>query len=322
MDTSCEDWWAAAAPGEDGATEGASQTCYGYHLGVAQSMETEEDVALHCGHAMGAAPCVDPEPTFCESWTATCGEWMMDTSCEDWWAAAAPGEDGATEGASQTCYGYHLGVAQSMETEEDVALHCGHAMGAAPCVDPEPTFCESWTATCGEWMMDTSCEDWWAAAAPGEDGATEGASQTCYGYHLGVAQSMETEEDVALHCGHAMGAAPCVDPEPTEPGACYADQGYTCNPNVADSCDTANGEACDEYNNDFICYPGNVNTAKVGESCGAIVSKFCEHGLHCPQSSNTCTPFCCSDDECGMGEVCGQSSTSFLICEPVQPDQP
>ena len=73
----------------------------------------------------------------------------------------------------------------------------------------EPTFCESYVATCGEWAGDISCDEWWAAAEPGEEGATEGASQACYAYHLGVAASMETEEDVALHCGHAAGAAPC-----------------------------------------------------------------------------------------------------------------
>ena len=210
-DTSCGDWWTAAAAGTEGDTEGATQACYWYHLGVAQSMETEEDTALHCGHAMGEAPCVNPEPTFCETWVATCGEWTADTSCADWWTAAAAGTDGDTSGATQACYTYHLDVAQTMETEEDTALHCGHAMGEAPCVDPEPTFCETWVATCGEWTADTSCADWWTAAAAGTDGDTSGATQACYMYHLGVAQGMETEEDVALHCGHAMGDEPCVD---------------------------------------------------------------------------------------------------------------
>ena len=155
-----------------------------------------------------------PQPTFCESWTATCGDWMMEPGCEDWWAAAAPGTEGDTTGASQGCYWYHLGVAQAQETEEDTMMHCMHAAGDAPCVDPEPTFCESWTATCGDWMMDTSCEDWWAAAAPGTEGDTTGATQACYEYHLEVAQAQETEEDTMMHCMHAAGDAPCVEPEP------------------------------------------------------------------------------------------------------------
>jgi uncharacterized surface protein with fasciclin (FAS1) repeats len=79
-----------------------------------------------------------PQPTFCESWTATCGDWMMDTSCEDWWAAAAPGTEGDSTGATQSCYEYHLEVAQAQETEEDTMMHCMHAAGDAPCVAPEP----------------------------------------------------------------------------------------------------------------------------------------------------------------------------------------
>ena len=229
------------------------------------------------------------------------------------------------------------------ETEEDTMMHCMHAAGDAPCVDPEPTFCESWTATCGEWMMDTSCEDWWAPAAPGVEGDSTGASHACYEYHLGVAQVQETEEDTIMHCMHAAGDAPCVDPEPTGPGACIADAGFACNPIVADSCDTAAGEACDGNNpgtnagvesGEFQCYGGTVNTAKVGEECGKELNVFCEQGLTCtnPYINTmvpTCRPVCCSNDACGMGEVCGVNSKpdwstvnqayGLGICEPVQP---
>jgi hypothetical protein len=208
-DTACIDWYNAAPAGEAGATEGASQACYDYHLGVASVMEPE----VHCPHAAGAAPCVDPEPSeravaFCAQYEMTCGEWSADTSCLEWFDAAAPGEDGATEGASQACYEYHLDVAGMMDSE----VHCPHAAGAAPCAAPEASeravaFCAQYQMTCGDWSADTPCTEWFDAAAPGEDGATEGASQACYEYHLDVAGMMEPE----VHCPHAMGEAPCAD---------------------------------------------------------------------------------------------------------------
>ena len=44
----------------------------------------------------------------------------------------------------------------------------------------EGGFCEQYAEVCGEWTAETPCADWWAAAAPGEEGATEGATQACY----------------------------------------------------------------------------------------------------------------------------------------------
>ena len=85
--------------------------------------------------------------------------------------------------------------------------------------EPEPTaaeaFCSLYTDTCGAWGDATSCVDWYNAADAGTAGDTEGATQACYDYHLGVAAS-DTDADPAngiysVHCEHAAGAAPCVD---------------------------------------------------------------------------------------------------------------
>jgi hypothetical protein len=173
------------------------------------------DPEVHCPHAAGAAPCVDAAGpsdgavAFCESYAMTCGEWTADTPCAEWYDAAPAGEAGATEGASQACYDYHLDVASMMDPE----VHCPHAAGAAPCVDaagPSDSavaFCESYAMTCGEWTAGTPCPEWYDAAPAGEAGATEGASQACYDYHLGVASMMDPD----VHGPHAAGAAPCAD---------------------------------------------------------------------------------------------------------------
>ena len=123
---------------------GANQACYKYHLGVAESSEGDEQAA-HCAHALGLAdadgnaPCTDPEPaSFCERYATACGEWPVeDTTCADWWAAAAPGEEGAMSGASQACYDYHLGVAEGLEGDEQAA-HCAHALGLEDAEDLHP----------------------------------------------------------------------------------------------------------------------------------------------------------------------------------------
>ncbi|MGC6417066.1 MAG: hypothetical protein ACON3Z_08100 [Bradymonadia bacterium] len=90
----------------------------------------------------------------------------------------------------------------------------GGAGGAEPA-----SFCADYAATCGDWpVADVSCADWWAAAAPGDEGAMSGASQACYTYHLGVAAMQEEGSDMrAAHCAHSIGQAdtdgnaPCTD---------------------------------------------------------------------------------------------------------------
>ena len=73
--------------------------------------------------------------------------------------------------------------------------------------DMEASFCEEWTATCGDWMADTTCADWWAAAAEGTEGDSTGATKACYWYHLDVAKGMTEQGMIDVHCAHAMGAA-------------------------------------------------------------------------------------------------------------------
>jgi hypothetical protein len=241
-ETGCVDWYTAAAPGEADATEGASQECYKYHLNVAADLASAEEpdvamVAAHCAHSMGMAdadgnaPCTDaPElPEFCVNYAATCGEWPADAEmgCADWWAASAPGVEGDPSGASQACYSYHFGVAATMDDgSAERAAHCAHSIGGtdadgnSPCTGDEPSFCDRSTRICGDWPADAemSCPDWWTAAAPGEAGATEGATQGCYSYHQSVAATMEGDMQAA-HCAHSMGMAdadgnaPCTDME-------------------------------------------------------------------------------------------------------------
>ena len=195
-----------------------------------------------------------------------------------------------------------------METTEDVALHCGHAMGDAPCVDPEPTFCESWTATCGDWMSDMTCEDWWAAAAPGVEGDTAGATQACYWYHLGVAQSMETDEGAALHCGHAMGDDPCVDEEPP---ACPEGEQFDCNGACFDS-EWIGDDFCDDgvtFDPDFNCEEFQMDMGDCvqdgiteGNPCWGV-GEDCVTGTSCTFNSFGTDAFCLADQ--AMGASCG-----------------
>ena len=76
----------------------------------------------------------------------------------------------------------------------------------------EVTYCERYTAACGDWTEETSCADWWAASPAGTDGDASGATQACYSYHLSVAEMQEDgSAERTEHCGHSMGMAPCVD---------------------------------------------------------------------------------------------------------------
>ena len=179
---------------------------------------TGGDTGGDTGGMTGGAPQPTAAELFCLNYDATCGEWAGETSCVEWYNAAAEGEEGATSGASQACYEYHLEVAQSVDSGVDptgTQLHCLHAAGGYPCQESETDgFCETYEAFCGEWAGETSCQDWYQASTPGPVNATTGASQACYNYHLNVAVQTYLEGDeegVALHCGHAMGEDPCTD---------------------------------------------------------------------------------------------------------------
>lgn len=82
----------------------------------------------------------------------------------------------------------------------------------------EAGFCDTYATVCGEWpVTETSCADWWAAAVAGTEGDTNGPSQACYDYHLGVASSMEMSADIDKHCAHAIGAADVDGSAPCTP---------------------------------------------------------------------------------------------------------
>ena len=84
-----------------------------------------------------------PASTFCDDYVATCGDWpVAETSCADWWAAAAEGTEGDSTGATQACYTYHLDVAASMTEQADIDMHCAHALGMADMNDFAPCTAE------------------------------------------------------------------------------------------------------------------------------------------------------------------------------------
>jgi len=209
----------------------------------------ECDPACEDGQSCVDGACVDdPAPAgFCDTYTATCGEWPVDdTSCGDWWMAAAddPTPDIDTlGGANKGCYDYHLGVAGSGSDDQAfIDKHCAHSIGGtdvdggAPCTDAdppaEPTFCENFATICGEIMAcgengdescafadDATCQTWWDAADedPTPDETTAGgANQGCYSYHLGAAAGDDSADppvaaDPETHCTHAKGEALCVE---------------------------------------------------------------------------------------------------------------
>ena len=75
----------------------------------------------------------------------------------------------------------------------------------------EVPFCEAWESTCGEWTLNTPCDSWWTDAVAGEPGVATGANQACYEAHLSLAKSANSEEEVTLNCGYAIGEEPCAD---------------------------------------------------------------------------------------------------------------
>ena len=95
-------------------------------------------------------------------------------------------------------------------------VHVIDAVILPPAEEPAD-FCATYATICGEWTAETPCAEWWAAAVAGEEGATEGASQACYTYHLEVAATMEEGPMRDAHCAHSVGGtdaegnAPCTD---------------------------------------------------------------------------------------------------------------
>ena len=174
---------------------------------------------------------------------------------------------------------------------------------------PQPTFCESWTATCGEWMNETSCEDWWAAAFPGNEGDTTGATQACYWYHLGVAEAQETDEDTMMHCMHAAGEAPCVFEEASIYDTAAATGIFNTLLAAVDAAgldSTLKGEL-------QTADPSGVNPQSCEELVGAEAAALLAEGLECPEGltyegcCNEGTPFYCEDGNTFQGTCEGRT---------------
>lgn len=82
----------------------------------------------------------------------------------------------------------------------------------------EVSFCDKYAEVCGDWPVESvTCADWWAAADEGTEGDTTGATQACYAYHLGVAESLGPDAGAADHCAHALGQADSSSNAPCTP---------------------------------------------------------------------------------------------------------
>jgi hypothetical protein len=178
-----------------------------------------------------------------------------------------------------------------MTEAEQVAAHCAHAAGLAdgsgfaPCTDPEPepTFCELYTATCGDFPTDfgSDCETWYSGADAGTENDATGASQACYDYHLGVATQQSDQAMIDAHCAHSLGLADangsqyCVaDPDIDGDGSAASVDCDDTNPNAADTTDDAD---CDGVATTADCDDSNASiNPNVNEILGDGVDNNCD----------------------------------------------
>ena len=75
-------------------------------------------------------------------------------------------------------------------------------------------YCETYVATCGEWLGTADCEEQYNSAPRTGDDYTSGAHQQCYEYHLGSAQrALEEGDEVRVResCERAAGLNTCID---------------------------------------------------------------------------------------------------------------
>ena len=75
-------------------------------------------------------------------------------------------------------------------------------------------FCETYIATCGEWLGTADCDEQYNRSPRSGSEYTTGAHQQCYEYHLGSAQRALNEGDEARvreSCERAAGLNTCVD---------------------------------------------------------------------------------------------------------------
>jgi hypothetical protein len=160
------------------------------------------------------------EVEWCGRYTRICGPWPADAEkgCGSFWEKSPTGSEGDTRGATKVCYNTHLTFAEVEGPGSDErTMHCGHARGEPPCVDPE--WCGRYTRICGPWPADAEkgCRSFWEGAPTGGEGDTSGATKVCYNAHLTFAEVEEPGSDErAMHCGHARGEPPCVEPDEVE----------------------------------------------------------------------------------------------------------
>lgn len=75
-------------------------------------------------------------------------------------------------------------------------------------------FCETYIATCGEWLGNRACEEHYNQSPRSGPSYTEGAHRSCYEYHLGSAMRALDQDDpmgVQLGCERAAGLTVCVE---------------------------------------------------------------------------------------------------------------
>ena len=82
------------------------------------------------------------------------------------------------------------------------------------CDSESEGFCETYIATCGEWLGETQCEDHYNNAPEMGSLITSGAHRRCYEFHLGSAMSSLDDGDeagVREGCERAAGLNTCID---------------------------------------------------------------------------------------------------------------
>ncbi len=95
----------------------------------------------------------------------------------------------------------------------------------------------------------------------------------------------------------------------------------SCNPFTSSPCDIVGGYACDWNGSGFQCFPPS-NTEMLCAPCQSN-GVYCQPGMTCHQGFLACVRFCCTDTDCGTGNVCDTSllgSTGVGECVVVNID--
>ena len=82
------------------------------------------------------------------------------------------------------------------------------------CDSESDGFCETYVATCGEWLGETQCENHYNESPRSGAEPTSGAHQECYEFHLGRAmRALEDGDDTEVrnNCERSAGLNTCID---------------------------------------------------------------------------------------------------------------